>query len=508
MSNQITRRDFLKMSGLLPLSIAAPRIVNRLSAQDKQPNILIVVFDAFSAQHISLHGYQRETTPNLARLAERAVVYHNHYANGSFTTPGTASLLTGTMPWTHRAFSYNKEVDDDLVRKNIFSAFPDYYQVAYSHNLLVNTFFRQFREDLDEFVPMERLFVTSDDIIPALFQNDEDIATIGWIRTIKRREEGYAYSMFLAHLYEKYRDVQVAALLPDYPRGLPGFGIDNYFLLDDAINWLGNEHGNFPQPFIGYFHFFPPHAPYRTHRDFYGRFENDGWAPITKPFDIFSPEGDRSYSKLERMRRSYDEFILNVDQEFGRLYDYLQASGLIDNTWIVLTSDHGEMFERGIRGHLKPVLYEPVIRIPLMMFEPGRQERLDIHTPTSAIDVLPTLLKVAGQNQADWSEGAVLPPFADDMNELANRDVYILDAKHNEKYAPFSKATVALVKENYKLAYFFGYDELGGGERFELYDLERDPEELTNLYLSKRETGAELLNKIKKKLVEVNEPFL
>ncbi len=65
--------------------------------------------------------------------------------------------------------------------------------------------------------------------------------------------------------------------------------------------------------------------------------------------------------------------ILYADKEFGRFFDYLDSSGLLDNTWVVLTSDHGEMFERGIDGHDTEVLYEPVIRIPLMIFEPGRK---------------------------------------------------------------------------------------------------------------------------------------
>ena len=101
MKSQITRRDFLKLAGVLPLSIAAPRLVNSLAPvqqSGKPQNVIIVVFDAFSAYNISLYGYQRETTPNIARWAERAVVYHNHYAGGNFTTPGTASLLTGTFP--------------------------------------------------------------------------------------------------------------------------------------------------------------------------------------------------------------------------------------------------------------------------------------------------------------------------------------------------------------------------------------------------------------------------
>lgn len=508
MKKDITRRDFLKLAGVLPLSLATPKIVNSLGAMkqgNQSQNVLIIVFDTLSAYNMSLYGYQRETTPNLARLASRSVVYHNHYAGGSFTTPGTASLLTGVLPWTHRAFTFNDSVDDVFVHKNVFSAFQKHFRFAYSHNSLPYVFFNQFIDNLDNLVPLKQFFLTSDGYIPELFASDADTATVSWTRAIKKQDEGFAYSLFLAYLYERYRNSQIKHLRNEFPRGIPKDGVGNYFLLEDAINWLGNELSNLPQPFLGYFHLLPPHAPYRAHRYFYGHFESDDWIPTYKPIDVFSPEGDRSSNKLERSRRSYDEFILNVDMEFKRLYDYLEASGLLDNTWVILTSDHGEMFERGIRGHLSPVLYEPLVRIPLVIFEPGRKERKDIYTSTSAVDLLPTLLYLTGQQQLSGIEGEILPPY----NEIqkTERSLYVIEAKHNKKYAPFSNATVTLKIGDYKLMYFFGYEELRGKERLELYDLKNDPEELNDLSISKRETTAQMLNEIKQKLAEVNEPY-
>ena len=112
-----------------------------------------------------------------------------------------------------------------------------------------------------------------------------------------------------------------------------------------------------------------------------------------------------------RDRLAYDEFILYVDREFARFYGALEASGLLENTWVVFTSDHGEMFERGIIGHSTNVLYEPVVRVPLLIFEPGRKQGMEIVTPTSAVDMLPTLAHVTGHALPDWSEGEILPPF-------------------------------------------------------------------------------------------------
>ncbi|MFZ5908633.1 MAG: sulfatase [Chloroflexota bacterium] len=523
MKKQITRRDFLKLAGLLPLSITAPRFIDWPDAlgqaEGKPQNVIIVVFDALSAQNMSLYGYPRDTMPNLSRLAERAVVYHNHYAGGNFTVPGTASLLTGAQPWSHRAFQANGRVQESFTDKSIFSAYGNYYRLAYSHNPWVNTIMTQFKDDVDNYVPRKKYFLsndlssqastsflTSDDFLPALFGKDEDIASVSWIRAIKRKADGYSYSLFLSHVYESLKARELAALdkyTAFFPRGLPS---DNYyeFLLEDAIDALGSLLPAAPQPFMGYFHFYPPHAPYHTHLDFYKHFYQDGWQPPNKPIDLFGVDAG---PRTQENRAEYDEFLLYVDREFARFYDALERSGLLENTWLVFTSDHGELFERGIEGHRTPVLYQPLIKIPLLVFEPGRTARQDVYTNTSAIDVLPTLLQVTGQRPADWVEGQMLPPFAASEPD-PERSLYVVHAEKNEQLAPLTVGTYALIRGRYKLTAFFGYKELAGGkERVELYDLENDPEELHDL--SPVETGiaADLLAELKAKLDEVNQPY-
>jgi choline-sulfatase len=185
----------------------------------------------------------------------------------------------------------------------------------------------------------------------------------------------------------------------------------------------------------------------------------------------------------------------------------LEASGLLENTWLVLTSDHGEMFERGISAHSTDALYQPVIRIPLLIFEPGRQVGMDIHSATSAVDVLPTLAHVTGHAIPDWTEGLVLPPFAP-ADPDANRSVYVMRAAKNEPDAPLGRASTMLVKGRYKLLYFFGYHEHGIDELVKLYDLESDPEELSDLSSSRPDVTSELLLELKGKLAEVNRPYV
>lgn len=509
MNQRLNRRDFLKLASLLPVGLSAPRLLQLLGAssraQEKPRNVIVIVFDAFSAYDISLYGYARQTTPNIDRLAKRAAVYHNHFSGGNFTSPGTASLLTGVLPWTHRAINLNSRVAEPYARQNIFSAFRDYYRIAYTHNGLANTLLRQFQNDLDEFISKASLYLQSyDEIVSTLFKNDDDIASVSWVRGLKVNEEGSAYSLFLSHLYESLQDRKLERLKPLFPRGLPTIDQINPYLLETAVDAIGRRLTQIPQPFIGYFHFMPPHHPYRTSRDFFNAFKNDGFRPIEKPVDILA---EKVKEQQSLKRTEYDEFILYCDREFGRLYDHLESKGLLENTWLVLTSDHGEMFERGITGHGSKVLYQPVVRVPLLIFEPGRQVGTDIYEYTSAVDLVPTLAHLAGQEQPTWTEGVVLPPYASTSQTL-NRNVYVVQALDNPQYSPLTQASTVLVREDYKLHYYFGYPEAPDGEIVKLFNIKSDPEELTDLYSSKKGTALELLNELKSSIARADKPYM
>ena len=512
MKKHLSRRDFLKLAGVLPLSVAAPGLLEMASRaqplQSTQQNVIVVVYDAFSAYHLSFLGYGRETTPHLAKFAKHAVIYRQHHAGGNFTTPGTASILTGTLPWTNRALNPNGTVIEPFVSRNIFSAFQDYYRIAYTHNIWANKLLEQFQGDIEELIPWGQLFLRSyDGFIQNLFKKDLDIASVGWVRNIQFAEDGYAYSLFLSHIYQMLQDRKVANLKKMFPRGIPSTGrIDINFVLENATDWISSRLSQIPQPFVGYFHFLPPHGPYRTSLEFYNKFGKDGFMPVKKPEDVFTQKVSEEI--LLRKRVEYDEFILYVDKEFGRFFDYLEGSGLLENTWVIFTSDHGEMFERGIDGHSEDALYEPVIRTPLLVFEPGREAGMEIYTPTSAIDVLPTLLHVTGHTIPEWIEGEILPPYrSTEVNP--ERSVYVVRANKNGQYEPLNqRASTVIIKGRYKLLYYFGYEERGIDKLVKLYDIGTDPEELVDLYDSHRSIADEMLDELKSKLDEVNKPYL
>jgi arylsulfatase A-like enzyme len=146
------------------------------------------------------------------------------------------------------------------------------------------------------------------------------------------------------------------------------------------------------------------------------------------------------------------------------------------------------------------------VRVPLLIFEPGRKERLDVHAPTSNIDLLPTVAQLTGHAVPAWAEGQVLPPFGPAAD--ADRSRYAVKAGENPPDAPLTQASVVLVRGRYKLHYYLGYPEAGTRELVKLYDIEADPEELKDLSSSHKDVVDGLLSELKAKLDEVNKPYL
>jgi arylsulfatase A-like enzyme len=286
-----------------------------------------------------------------------------------------------------------------------------------------------------------------------------------------------------------------------YPRGIPALNAYNAsFLVEDVVRGMTSRLAEARQPFLAYLHFYPPHDPYRARREFVDVFR-DGWKPATKTEHLFSQ--GHSQEHLNEQRARYDEYIAHTDAEFGRMVGSLDGDGLLDNSYVIFTSDHGELFERGVRGHSTPLLYEPVIRVPLLVSAPGQSQRRDVHVPTSCVDLLPTLLHLTDQSVPDWCEGQLLPELGGDRDP--DRVVFSVEAKENAMNRPLTRATVAMIRGTYKLIHYIGYQ--GYQDEYELYDLENDPEELEDLYSPTNPVAADMQTALRAKLQEVDRPY-
>jgi arylsulfatase A-like enzyme len=507
--NKISGRDFLKATlslGLFGLSQRGPLSMLKDAAAAERKNVLIIVFDALSGQHLPFYGYPRQTTPNLARLAERANVYYDHHSTGNFTTPGTTSILTGVYPWSHRALHLHGPMLEKYTRRTFFGlAAPEYYGVGYSHNLLVTSLLYQARADLDSFNFTRELAYADLEYSDKVFPNDYNASI--WSESMILRDLGnMPSSLFFSQIFRMLRGLRSAQVNREYGQGFPD-GIpqnnDVHFRLEKGIDWCIDQVEIWPQPFLAYLHFMPPHYPYLPRQDFINRFA-DGYRPVEKPRHRFSEKGTTKRF-LNEKRQAYDEYLAYADSEFGRLYDHLQRRGLLENTTIIFTSDHGEMFERGIWGHSTRVMYEPLLRVPLLYAKAGQSQRQDFHTLTSSVDLLPTLLSEMGLPAPEWGEGEILPGFSG-RAPSDDRRTYAMELKENAQYSPLTKGTFVLYQGAYKFIHYQGYKEKMD-DKDELYNLENDPEELDNRVESEKSLAVEFRQQLAEKIQAENQRF-
>jgi len=504
---QISRRDFLKLMGAISGGMLFSTVGSRNSHLNTRsdlnlPNIILIVLDAMTAENLSIYGYHRETTPNFKRFANQAIVYHSHYSAGNYTVPGTASLLTGMYPWTHRAINLSGLVARDLVDCNVFTTLGQkYHTFAYSQNIAVNFIMNQFAGSIETYLSPGKYSV-AEQVLGQHFSNDISNANRSFedFLTVDDSVPGSLLIGSLNNFVFRRKEAIAQANAKDYPDGLPGINsLPVVFRLRDVFEGVWSEISQLNSPFFAYFHLWAPHSPYRPTEEFTGIFKNN-WKPEKKAPHILGSGVPQSHLNIRRLY--YDEYIANIDAEFGVLFDKLKQEHVLDNSYVILTSDHGESFERGVDGHITPLLYEPLVHIPLIISAPGQRERLDIFSPTSSVDVLPTLLNLSGVQVPQWCEGQLLPGLGG--VEQSDRSIFSVEAKNNPAFSPLTTVSVMLRRGRYKMIYYTG-DQIE--DTFELYDMEDDQEEMHDLYASLKTVANPMREELLDNLVSANRKY-
>ncbi|MBV6394716.1 MAG: Choline-sulfatase [Anaerolineales bacterium] len=499
---QLSRRDMLKLITLASASLAARPLASALKPQSdaSNPHVIIFVFDAWSAAHMKMYGYPRLTMPNLERFAERCLVYHNHHSSGTFTVPGTASLLTGLQPWTHRAYQLTAGgVVPNHRSHNLFNlTSASRGGFGYAQNPYADIFLYQFAEKNTGHAP-HYSFNINNSIVSStpLFQKDYRIAYASFENNIFRNGKGTSGSLYLGLIARLAGLSRYASLrkenLAEYPFGLPNAG--GFFFLDAVADGLINAMRTFESPTAAYFHVFPPHEPYAPRREFIELF-NDGWLPVEKPIHPLS-RARRPFDELVFNRLRYDQYLAAWDAEFARVIEYMESSGMLEKSIVIITADHGELFERGEMGHNTLVLASPIAHVPLLISLPGMKKRIDVDAFTSSLDVLPTIAHLTGLPAPAWGEGLLLPELGGSADP--NRSVYAIDAKTTSSFSAIERYSIAMIKQGFRLVEY-KYPEFSA---YEFYDVINDPQELQDLY----PRNPSLAVKMKKELLETIEDF-
>ena len=326
---------------------------------------ILIMLDAARPDRFSAYGYARETTPRMDALAEDGLIFQNHYAQATYTRASLPTLFYS------RYFA-----------KNMFPASPA--------------------------IPLTE----PDDLFRV-----PDAETISLSRTLS--EDGILTSVISAHPWIKKGTIfaddfdQLHDLSDDAPEGR--IHADAEALVDHAIDWLG---GHIEEDYFLYIHMMDTHTPHYFDADaqaFFGPEPYTGdrfMIPGNNPKNIEQPFTREERRYLDAL---YDGSLLYNDRQLGRLFDYLDAQGRLENTLIVVTADHGEhlMEVTGRYGH-QCDWHDAVARIPLIIHYPTKLAHASVNLPSEGVDLLPTFLDLLEVPfpEGKATDGLDLVPYA------------------------------------------------------------------------------------------------
>ncbi len=410
--------------------------------EPSKPNLLLITLDTTRRDHCSIYGYERGTTPNLVMLAEQGARFDLAYAPMSVTGPTHATIFTSMYPVAHG------------VIKNALQLVPE-------HQTLAETL-------------AENGYQTSA-VVSSFALNGR----FGYAQGFEEYDDefGQAKPTFTNEFWED-----------DLDQG--GFDRRAHDTTRQAVTWL-SEHRNRYRPFFLFVHYFDPHAPY---------------VPPVPFAELYVDPNDRS-EHLKYLIDLYDAEIAFTDWQVGVLLAALGKLGLENNTLVVLVGDHGEgLMQHGYLLH-GPNIYEEAVRVPLMVRWPNQIPAGQVlSAPVEMVDLSPTILDLLGVKPPPVPiQGRSLAAALRGEEELdSERPVYLHRRPYNErtlktlpKYNPQGVDSIRVAGQKYgirvgKWKYIEGAEE---GTK-ELFDLEADPGEESNLYSTRLEKAAELASQL------------
>lgn len=377
-----------------PLDELAAAWANRA----ERPNIILILVDTLRKDRLGLYGHDRNTSPNLDRLAESAVVYDNAFSQAPWTLPSVAAMLTSQYPSALGIENFRRRIPDSAVfLQEILAEHGWATHAIVSHTFVGSQWgFDRGFDSFQSFAGGHRV-VTSETVTDAALE------------------------------------------IVDQMNGKPTFLMVHYF----DPHYLFVEHDGFR--FSGT----PPDA------------ESEWWVMPHRKLNYRAYRGMISEAQRDYLFDLYDSEIAYTDFHVGRLLDRLASGGLLDDSIVVFTSDHGEEFmEHDGMGH-GTKLFNELINVPLVIKWPGASESVRSRRYVALVDLVPTLL--------DYLE---IPAHTELSGiHLRERDSSQPIISENRRQRDFT----AIIRDGTKLVYN------GRTDTIDFYDLDADPVELEPL---------------------------
>lgn len=425
--------------------------------QIKKIRILIIGIDALRARNLGCYGYSEQTSPNIDNLAREGVLFEDAYSCQNTTDPSFTTIFSGKYPLSHGIIRHGQRVRKTDIAK---------------------------------------LHASATRFLPEILKGEGyTTLAVDWLGRWHRRGYDY-YSGFLhqatlrtfpVRKIESYLNVMSRR----YARFETSTIIDNASLVTAQAKNLITRNCN--NKFLLFIHYWDIHSPYAPPTKFYENLSEQGLDKAIKKI-IKRKRGTLTrWRRHENMMR-YDASIAYVDYEIGKLVEALETCGILDQTLIILTSDHGESLGEHNISWDHHGLYDVSIHVPLIIRHPDLPRNRRIKGFVQHFDIVPTTLDLLNMKNNDFDGKSVLPLIYGETDQLHSA-VYAEEADSQDKRAIRTsdfKYIQALSKKG-AVCRVCGYIH-GGME--ELYDLKEDPEENRNIVKEK----SDVANMLKKRL--------
>lgn len=400
---------------------------DKASLAKDRPNIILLTIDTLRPDHLGCYGNAAVSSPNIDRLASTGYLFSQAVTAVPLTLPSHSSILTGVYPPRHGVRLNSQPLPESNTTLAEILADHGYQTAACISVKILGTAYG-----------MGQGFYYFNSIM------------------------GGRVNFFYLQRRSSLFDAVVRALL-DPPNILTRTAKKT---TDEVMNWLRR---NKQQPFFLWIHYYDPHLPL------------DPPEPFAEMYRKSRQGGERIYQVLTDINkvgplkvdlRLYDGEVGYVDQQLGRIFSVLEEQQMMNDAIIIFTADHGEhLIEHNYYGHgLR--LYDPSLRIPLII-KPAkaitRQER--IQDQVQSVDIFPTILEMVSIPAPPDLNGRSLAGLMRN-SDTAHHELSYGETRHSGKAEDFCYS-LRTVKWKFIL-----WPE---SQKMELYDLEADPGELTNL---------------------------
>ncbi len=410
--------------------------------------VLIITLDAVAAADANACNPASVTMPALARFAQGATCFERFYAAGNFTTATTSTLETGLLPWSHHA----NQPEASMV--------PE----ARTHTLPAQLRAQGWRTHM----------LTDNLLASPRHRGSYAAYDTSWL--VETGLIGNLYREWGARLPDTSLPRLLAASLAFLAAGEQWREHDSPYNSEAAYGLLDRlfaQESTGQHPQFVWLHTLPPHSPYlppsSTRYTLLPRGELERWDQLL-PDNIEYPPSLQPLVDKHRLR--YRESLMAADAALGAALERLQANGVLDQTLVIISTDHGESFQQGFLGHAGPHLHEPLIHGPLVIRMPGQREGRRIAQPVSQADLAPTLIDLLQAPPLPRAEGRSLRPLLEGQ-PLPSAPVLAMALERQSRFLPLRLGSVALIEGEHKLLL-----DLASG-RTELHRIHPDrPEEV------------------------------